>query len=135
MIGFIPYYKWIFHRLPCLFFIFSKNFFFSYRFYTKIKDNKLDRKYFPKSKVDGSPLTNWIRGSQFLEDERYNYEYQKINKFLVKHKGEILLFLEMGVGRITPMFIQEPFWAMTQYMKNSFYININPKDATTNPAI
>ena len=39
----------------------------------------------------------------------------------------------MGVGRMTPMFIQEPFWAMTQYMKNSFYIN--PKDATTNPAI
>ncbi len=101
----------------------------------KIKDNKLDRKYFPKSKVDGSPLTNWIRGPQFLEDERYNYEYQKINKFLVKHKGEILLFLEMGVGRMTTMFIQVPFWAMTQYMKNSFYININPKDATTNPAI
>lgn len=36
---------------------------------------------------------------------------------------------------MTPMFIQVPFWAMTQYMKNSFYININPKDATTNPAI
>ncbi len=41
----------------------------------------------------------------------------------------------MGVGRMTPMFIQEPFWEMTYYLKNSFYININPKDAITNPII
>lgn len=41
----------------------------------------------------------------------------------------------MGVGRMTPMFIQEPFWEMTKYMKNSFYININPKDALTNSTI
>lgn len=43
--------------------------------------------------------------------------------------------LEMGVGRMTPMFIQEPFWEMTQYMRDAFYININPKDAITNPVI
>ena len=41
----------------------------------------------------------------------------------------------MGVGRMTPMFIQEPFWEMTHYLKNSFYININPKDAVTSPII
>ena len=41
----------------------------------------------------------------------------------------------MGVGRMTPMVYTGTFLAMTQYMKNSFYININPKDATTNPAI
>ncbi|XKU94801.1 hypothetical protein R0Q57_08330 [Lactobacillus acidophilus] len=34
----------------------------------KIKDHKLDKKYFPKSKVDGHPLIPWVRGPEFLED-------------------------------------------------------------------
>lgn len=101
----------------------------------KIKNNRLPEKYFPKSKVDGSPLIVWARGPEFLEDKRYNDEYQKINKFLGQHKNERILFLEMGVGRMTPMFIQEPFWEMTHYMANSYYVNINPKDAITNPEI
>ncbi|WP_308556985.1 Sir2 silent information regulator family NAD-dependent deacetylase [uncultured Lactobacillus sp.] len=101
----------------------------------KIKDHKLDKKYFPTSKVDGSPLIPWVRGPEFLEDKRYYDEYQKINNFIGKHKDKRILFLEMGVGRMTPMFIQEPFWEMTKYFDNSFYININPKDAITNPLI
>lgn len=70
-----------------------------------------------------------------MEDKRYYDEYQKFNDFIGKHKNERVLFIEMGVGRMTPMFIQEPFWEMTSYLKNSFYININPKDAITNPMI
>lgn len=101
----------------------------------KIKDHRLDKKFFPKSPVDDSELIAWVRGPEFLEDKRYFDEYQKLNNFLAQHKGEKILFLEMGVGRMTPMFIQEPFWEMTQYMKDAFYININPKDALTNPAI
>ena len=102
---------------------------------SEIQDHKLDREDFPKSPVDDSPLIAWVRGPEFLEDERYNYEYQKVNHFLAQHRGEKILFLEMGVGRMTPMFIQEPFWEMTQYMRDAFYININPKDAITNPVI
>lgn len=101
----------------------------------KIKDKRLDKKFFPKSPVDDSELIPWVRRPEFLEDKRYFDEYQKLNNFLTQHKGEKILFLEMGVGRMTPMFIQEPFWEMTQYMKDAFYININPKDALTNPAI
>lgn len=101
----------------------------------KIKDNRLDKKFFPKSPVDDSELIPWVRRPEFLEDKHYFDEYQKLNNFLAQHKGEKILFLEMGVGRMTPMFIQEPFWEMTQYMKDAFYININPKDALTNPAI
>lgn len=33
------------------------------------------------------------------------------------------------MGRMTPMFIQEPFWNMTYSWPNAFYITINPKDA------
>lgn len=101
----------------------------------KIKDHKLDKKYFPKSKVDGHPLIPWVRGPEFLENKRYYDEYQKFNDFIGKYKNKRVLFIEMGVGRMTPTFIQEPFWEMTSYLDNSFYININPKDAITNPMI
>lgn len=101
----------------------------------KIEDNKLPEKYFPRSKVDGAELIPWVRGPKFLEDKRYHDEYQKLNRFLGQHRGEKIIFIEMGVGRMTPMFIQEPFWEMTQYMPQSFYVNINPKDALTNPVI
>lgn len=104
-------------------------------FLPKIQNDRLAAKYFPKSKVDGAELIPWVRGPKFLEDKRYHDEYQKLNRFLGQHHREKFLFLEMGVGRMTPMFIQEPFWEMTQYMPQSFYININPKDALTNPVI
>ena len=36
---------------------------------------------------------------------------------------------ELGVGRMTPMFIQEPFWNLTYSLPQAYYITINPKDA------
>ncbi|RVU73646.1 Sir2 silent information regulator family NAD-dependent deacetylase [Lactobacillus xujianguonis] len=101
----------------------------------KIIDHRLPTDLIPRSKVNGSELVAWARGPKFLEGERYYEEHQKLNKFMAEHRGDKILYLEMGVGRMTPMFIQEPFWEMTKYNKNSFYVNINPKDALVNPAI
>lgn len=101
----------------------------------KLEAHKLPSQYIPKSKVDGSPLIPWARGPEFLEGDRYFKEHQKISCFLGKHRGQKILFIELGVGRMTPMFIQEPFWEMTNYMPDSFYVNINPKDALTHQQI
>ena len=38
-----------------------------------------------------------------------------------------ILFLELGVGRMTPMFIQEPFWNLTLSFLHARYIAINNK--------
>lgn len=101
----------------------------------KIENNRLAKEFMPKSEVDGSPLIPWVRGPEFLEDQKYYEEYDKANRFLGKYRNKKILFIEIGVGRMTPMFIQQPFWEMTNYLPNSFYINFNPKDALTNPAI
>ena len=45
------------------------------------------------------------------------------------NKDRKILFLELGVGRMTPMFIQEPFWNLTYALPQAFYITVNPKDA------
>lgn len=38
-----------------------------------------------------------------------------------------MILLELGVGRMTPMFIQEPFWRLTEKLPNAYYISVNDK--------
>ena len=45
----------------------------------------------------------------------------------MNHKDKKILFLELGVGRLTPMFIQEPFWNMTLQFPHARYIAVNDK--------
>ena len=46
---------------------------------------------------------------------------------MLEHKDSKILFLELGVGRMTPMFIQEPFWNMTLSFPHARYIAVNNK--------
>ncbi|AVQ33408.1 Sir2 silent information regulator family NAD-dependent deacetylase [Staphylococcus muscae] len=101
----------------------------------KLENHTLPSELIPKSKINGSSLIPWVRGPEFLEGEQYFEEHQKISTFLNQHRGKKILFLELGVGRMTPMFIQEPFWELTHYLPNSFYVNINPQHALTHPQI
>lgn len=101
----------------------------------KINNYEIAEEDIPVSDLDGSPLIPWVRGPEFLEDKQYFAEHEKFNRFIGQYKDKKVLFIELGVGRMTPMFIQEPFWEMTQYLPDAFYVNINPKDALTNPVI
>lgn len=40
-----------------------------------------------------------------------------------------VLFLELGVGMMTPMFIKEPFMNMVYQWPDAFYATVNPKHA------
>lgn len=77
----------------------------------------------------GAQMEPWVRGYTFLEGTRYREEYNKINQFLEYNREKKIPFLKLGVGRMTPMFIQEPFWNLTYSLPRAFYISINPKDA------
>ena len=83
----------------------------------------------PRCPKCGAEMEPWVRGYTFLEGKKYKEEYRKINEFLTAHKNKKILFLELGVGRMTPMFIQEPFWNLTYSLPQAYYITINPKDA------
>lgn len=83
----------------------------------------------PRDPEDGTPLMPWLRHPGFLEKSMYLKQYAMIRNFLDKWKGKKILFLELGVGRMTPMFIQEPFWQLTYELPFAYYISINPKDA------
>ena len=76
----------------------------------------------------GAEAFPWVRGyGNFLQGRKYDHEYQKMSKYLEKNKNKRLLFIELGVGRMTPMFIQEPFWHLTGTLPDAYYVSVNDK--------
>ena len=66
----------------------------------------------PRCPHCGAEAFPWVRGyGNFLQGELYEEQYRKVSNWLDAHAREKILFLELGVGRMTPAFIQEPFWA------------------------
>ena len=89
----------------------------------------------PRCPVCGTEAFPWVRGyGNFLQGRKYDEQYQKISKYIMNNKEKKILFLELGVGRMTPMFIQEPFWNLTLNLLDAYYIAVNeqydflPKD-------
>ena len=72
----------------------------------------------------------WVRGyGNFLQGRKYDGEYQKISKYIRQNRDRRILFLELGVGRMTPMFIQEPFWNLTLNLPQARYIAVHDRYA------
>ncbi len=80
----------------------------------------------PRCPKCGGEAFPWVRGyGNFLQGRKYDGEYQKISRYIQENKDKKVLFLELGVGRLTPMFIQEPFWSLTASLENGYYISVN----------
>jgi len=64
----------------------------------------------PRCPHCGAEMFPWVRGyGNFLQGSKYEEEYGKISDYVETHQDKKILFIELGVGRMTPMFIQEPF--------------------------
>lgn len=81
----------------------------------------------PRCPDCGAEAFPWVRGyGNFLEGSRYQEQYQKISHDVDVHlHDKHVLFIELGVGRLTPMFIQEPFWALTSNMPGAYDVMVN----------
>lgn len=80
----------------------------------------------PRCSKCGKEAFPWVRGyGNFLQGRKYSEQYQKISDYIQKNRNKKILFLELGVGRLTPMFIQEPFWNLTLSLPDAYYISVN----------
>lgn len=101
----------------------------AYELVDKIEGDSLPEELIPRCPHCGKELAPWVRGREFLEGSYYQQEMRRYNDFLRGNVNKKTLFLELGVGMMTPMFIKEPFMNMVYSWPNATYAVINPKDA------
>ena len=89
---------------------------------------RVDPELIPRCPRCGGEMFPWVRGyGNFLTGAKYAGEYAKASKYIGEHAGGRILFLELGVGRLTPMFIQEPFWQLAAALPRARYATVNLK--------
>lgn len=95
----------------------------------KIENDSLPEELIPRCPHCGRELAPWVRSREFLEGSFYQQEMARYTNFLRNSVSKNTLFLELGVGMMTPMFIKEPFMNMVYQWPHATYAVINPKDA------
>ncbi len=84
----------------------------------------------PRCPDDNSNVRLNLREDEdFVEDDGWNEASYRYYDFLTKHKDDKVVYLELGVGKNTPVIIKYPFWQMTLENKNASYICINYNEA------
>lgn len=78
----------------------------------------------------GRPTSMNLRAdASFVQDDGWNVHAGCYEKFLNAHKGDRVLFWEVGVGCNTPGIIKYPFWQMTAANLKAMYACINYGEA------
>lgn len=94
-----------------------------------IVNDALPEKLIPRCPRCGRPMEPWVRSYTFLQGTFYHREMKRYYDFLQRNMNRRTLFLELGVGMMTPMFIKEPFMNMVYQWPKAFYATVNPQHA------
>lgn len=89
-------------------------------------DMKIPTELIPHCPVCGKPMTMNLRTDDtFVQDEGWYRANERYADFIRRHKGQQILFLELGVGMNTPSIIKYPFWQMTYNNPDAYYVCVN----------
>ncbi len=95
------------------------------------KEMRIPTELIPKCPICGKPMTMNLRAdAAFVQDAGWDIHAGYYEDFLVAHKKNKILFLELGVGYNTPGIIKYPFWQMTAKNKNAVYVCINQGESS-----
>lgn len=83
----------------------------------------------PRCPKCGAPLEVNKRNAEkgMVESPDFYAQLDRYNAFLEDHKGEKVLFLEIGIGHTTPQFIRQPFQKEVKENKDAVYGVMNQK--------
>lgn len=79
----------------------------------------------PRCPHCGWQLVPWVRDDTFLQGTAWREGVERYESFVCKRRDSKLLFLELGVGEMTPSIITLPFWSMTAKMPNAHLLSVN----------
>lgn len=92
----------------------------------KQKDRKVPSELIPRCPVCGSPMIMNLRcDNTFVQDEGWYQAKQRYDEFIRRHENLKIVYLELGVGMNTPVWIKYPFWKMTRQNLEATYVCIN----------
>ena len=84
----------------------------------------------PKCPNCGRPLMMNLRSDdRFAEDAGWHAAAKRYDEFVAAHRGERVLFLEIGVGYNTPGIIKYNFWQQAYQNPKAIYACLNAQDA------
>lgn len=90
------------------------------------KNMRIPSELVPYCPVCGAPMAMNLRADHtFVEDNGWHMAAERYEDFICRHKGQKILFLELGVGGNTPGIIKYPFWQMTAENPNAVYVCMN----------
>ncbi len=96
------------------------------------EDMKIPSDLIPKCPKCGKPMAMNLRSDdKFVEDEGWHKAAERYDEFIHCHKGQHILYLELGVGYNTPVIIKYPFWKLTSQNPNAVYACLNYGEAFT----
>ena len=100
------------------------------RMFAEQRDMRVPTELIPSCPVCGKPMTMNLRADDtFVQDEGWYHAQSRYQDFLRRHEGLRVVFLELGVGRNTPVIVKYPFWNYTLNNANAFYACINFQEA------
>lgn len=90
------------------------------------KDRKIPSELIPRCPVCGKPMIMNLRcDNTFVQDEGWYQAKQRYDDFIRRHENLKIVYLELGVGMNTPVWIKYPFWKMTRQNPEATYVCIN----------
>ena len=90
------------------------------------RDMRVPSELVPHCPVCGKPMSMNLRADEtFVEDDGWYEAQERYHRFLERHKGLRVLYLELGVGGNTPGIIKYPFWRYTYDNPNATFACLN----------
>ena len=100
------------------------------------KNMKIPSELVPYCPNCGQPMTTNLRcDDSFVQDEGWYKAKNRYDDFIRRHEGLKTVFLELGVGNNTPIWIKYPFQKMTAQNPNASYVCVNLGYAYAPPEI
>lgn len=90
-----------------------------------IVDGKLPAELVPRCPVCGGVMEPWVKSFIFQYGSYWEEQAAKYKAYLNRHMNQKVLFLALGVGRMTPEFIKNPFINMTYSWPEARLVLIN----------
>lgn len=90
------------------------------------ENHKIPSSLIPRCPVCGAPMTTNLRCDDlFVQDEGWYKAKRRYEAFIQENKNKRIVFLELGVGYSTPVWIKYPFMRMTLANPNATYICVD----------